>query len=300
MALKLAQLITDIALSSGTYNSLDTILALNPQSFFALFRQSYGNFFYRLMNAGSSYPGILVKLATLVLLAGCGIGLIVTVLDRSMGIQERVLFMLLAALLPFAMNMIFVLMQGMSHDVMVYAIWLTWLLAILIPDWLWKKKGNPVFFWQNQLSMLLVALLLCGTVQFANGMYLKKDMEYDANLSLMTRIVGRMEECEKYVAGETPMYFIGLPDGLLDAAPGFKDYWGVTGMESSRMITRMNQSCYQAYFDYVLCMPLLQVTEEQQELLMQKEDLSSLASYPSKNCAAMYDGILVVKLGEIE
>lgn len=300
VSLKVSHALTEVALSSGKYNSLDTILELNVESFIRLSRQAYGDFFYRLLNAWTSYPGILVKLATFVLLGGCAVSLVFAVLDRSVGVPERILLVLLAGLLPFGMNMIYVLMQGFSHDVMVYAIWLFWLLAILLPEQLWKKHGKRVFFWQRQLCMFLVAVLLYGTAQFANGMYLKKDIEYDANLSLMTRIVERMEDCEDYVAGETPVYFIGLPDGLLDAAPGFKDYWGVTGMESSGMMTRMDQSYYQSYFDYVLCMPLLQATQEQQEKLIREYDMSDLSGYPAKNCVAMYDGILVVKLGEIE
>lgn len=39
---------------------------------------------------------------------------------------------------------------------------------------------------------------------YANQMYLKKDLEYDATLSVMTRVVDRIEQVEGYIPGETP------------------------------------------------------------------------------------------------
>lgn len=299
IALKAAQTLTGVALSSGEYNSLDSMLELTLNSVASLSVQAYGDFFRRLLNAYSGYPGILVKMATLLLLLLCAVSVALAMLDRKLGLWEKGLLVVLTALLPLGMNLIYVLMQGMSHDVMVYAIWLTWLLALLLVQWSWERYGHWCLNWNRRLCLLLVAMLLYGTVQFSHGMYMKKDIEYDANLSLMTRVLGRMEEQEGYIPGQTPVYFIGLPDALMDVTPGFKDYWAVTGMESSAMMTRMNHSCYQRFFDYVLCVPLLQVTDQQRTLLEETQDLNTLSAYPARNCIGMYDGILVVKLGEV-
>ena len=113
---------------------------------------------------------------------------------------------------------------------MVYGLWMTWLLALLLSSWLAKQFKDKVWQWQNWLCMLVAAAILYGNVQFANGMYIKKEMEHEAYLSLMTRVADRMEQFDGYIPGETPVVFVGIPNSINEVMPGFKDYWNVTGM----------------------------------------------------------------------
>lgn len=292
--LKVASAVSGIRLSSGDYNSLDLMQGITPQTILPLIAQAYRDCFSRIWNAYNAYPVILVKAMTAVLML---VSLTALVLGlKKLGWKERLLLIALVALLPLGANMIYVLTIGASHDLMVYAIWLFWLLALLLSDWMCRNGKHRAFRWQKWLAMFMVAGLLYGNVQFANGMYLKKDLEQDAYLSLMTRVADRMEQCEGYVPGETPVVFVGTTTLLNRVIPGFKDYWNVTGMTSPDVIAAPEKSRFQAYFDYILNTPLLLADDYQWFALRTSQETEAMPAFPAAGSVAMQEGILVVKL----
>ena len=147
--------------------------------------------------------------------------------------------------------------------------------------------------------MLLIGLVLYGNVRFSNGMYVKKNLEFDGYLSLMTRVVGRIEATPGYEPGETPVLFVGLPKTFNHVIPGFKDYWNVTGMTGSSPIYTTEPSRFQAYFDYVMSLPIVLADGETRERLLADEGVRAMPCYPTEGFLAFRDGTLVVKLGDI-
>lgn len=294
VGLKISGRISGIALSSGDYNSLDLMQGITFKTILPLIAQAYRDCLSRLWNAYSTYPAILVKAMTAVLAL---VSLTALVLGlKKLGWKERLLLVVLVALLPLGANMIYVLTIGASHDLMVFAIWLLWLFALLLSDGMCRNGKHRAFRWQKWLAMLMVAVLLYGNVQFANGMYLKKDLEQDAYLSLMTRVVDRMEQCEGYIPGETPVVFVGVFEYLNPVMPGFKDYWNVTGMTSPDVITAPEISRFQAYFDYILNVPVLLADDYRWYGTIYSEETASMPTFPAAGSVAMQDGVLVVKL----
>ena len=297
--LKLSRVLTGIQLSSGDYNSLDTMLELTPALILQLAAGAYADFTSRLLNAYSSYPGILVKGATAVLLLTSFAALGTVLCSKKIGWAEKALLILLSVLLPLVMNLIFVLTRGASHDLMVYSIWLVYLLALLLSDWLAKRYFGKLSQWQRPLCVLLAGMLLYGNVQFANGMYLKKDLEYDSYLSLMTRVTYRMEETDGYVPGQTPVVFVGLPSNRNQVIPGFLEYWNVTGLTSSDTIYAPEPRRFQAYYDYVLNVPIALADGALWLETLRRPDVAVMPQYPAKGSVVLTDGLLIVKLGDV-
>ena len=279
-------------LVTGDYNSMDLIGKLSLSDIPKLIVEAYSQTLYRIWNAYSSYPGILVKAATVLLLLA-GIWALLAGM-KKMGCKERILCILMVALLPLLMNFIYVITSGYTHDLMSWPTWLFYVLILLM-----CRRLN----WQQVVCMVLVAGLLYGNVQFANGMYMKKDLEYDAYLSLMTRVSDRMETYEGYVIGQTPVVLAGIPwegPARNRVIPGFKDYWNVTGMMKTDVVFAGGPSYYQAYFDYVLGTPILLAEASLWRDIEKSDFVKQLPCFPDRDCIAMYDGILVVKLGEYE
>ncbi|MBQ5701026.1 MAG: hypothetical protein IIV68_02760, partial [Alistipes sp.] len=96
-----------------------------------------------LWEAYSSYPGILVKGATAVFFLVCGGGLLTALLNKSIGLWEKLLCLLLVALMPLGMNLIYVLTISRSHDLMTFPIWLFYLFVLLNADFLAQKWHRP-------------------------------------------------------------------------------------------------------------------------------------------------------------
>lgn len=296
--LKLSARITGIALSTGDYNSLDLMQGITPQTILPLTVQAYQDCISRIWNAYNAYPAILVKAMTAVLAL---VSLTALVLgSRKLGWKERILLIVLVLLLPIGANMIYVLTMGGSHDLMVYSIWLLWLLALLLSDGMCRNGKHPVFRWQKWLTMVMMVGLLYGSVQFANGMYLKKDLEQNAYLSLMTRVVDRMEQCEGYVTGETPVVFVGVPNVMNDVMPGFKDYWNVTGMTFPDVILAPEKSRFQAYFDYILNIPVVLADDYHWFAGIYNEETANMPCFPAAGSVAMQGDVLVVKLSNVK
>lgn len=297
--------LTHSSLATGRYNSMDVMRQLTPRLFLEMTAGAYQDCFARLWNACSSYPAILVRGATALLAAVSVLAVITGLLNKKIGIPEKLLCLVLIALLPLGMNILYVLTVGDNHDLMVYAIWLFYLLALLLGDWLakkWKTNDRPRIKGKtgqllNGVCILLVLLLMYGNVQFANGMYLAKDLEYDAYLSLMTRVVYRMEDYDGYVPGETPVYFSGLPQDLNRSIPGFREYQMVTGMELTDLLCTPQRIRFQAYFDYILGAPVNLIPDEQWLEMGDDPRIAQMPCYPADGCIAMIDDMLVVRLG---
>lgn len=305
IAMKLIQRMMDIPLLTGDYNTLDLMLKLTPQLCISLIREAYTDWFTRLMSAYSAYPAFAVKIASVLLLVSSSILLFNFIMNKSVRFPERLLCILLVALLPLGMNIIYVLTTGNVHDLMVFGIWQTYLLILLLHDRLTRRLFQYGRLsricspdqWVKGLCGVLIALLLYGNVQFSNGMYLKKDMEYDAYLSLMTRVSYRMEAHPEYIPGETPVFFTGRADNLNPVIPGFKEYQNVIGMEFPDVIMGGKRIRYQRYFDYILGTPIKLASEDTWYALEADSRILEMSAYPGKDCISMIDGILVVKLG---
>lgn len=297
LALKLVEPVFGVALYSGDYNSLDKMGGVTLETLPSLIFRTYKYCIYRIWNAPSAYPDFLTKLFTIGLILT---GLITLVQGmKTLGWKEKSLVCLLVGLLPLGVNGIYILALGGTHDLMVYAIWLLWLLPLVLSDRVWLPGKTTGMMLRRYVPMALVAVLLWGNVQLSNGMYLKKEMEQNAYLSLMTRVTGRMEACETYVPGETPVVFVGLPQIQNSEVPGFEASLDITGMESSDVLVFPNRRRFQTYFDYILNTPLLLAEESEWEQIVTSEQMAQMPSYPSQGCMEMRDGTLVVKLGEL-
>lgn len=295
-AMKLIQRLMGIEMAKGGYNTLDNAMTLTPALIIDRIDDTYRDYGRWFFGARSAYPARLVEGITIVLLLLSGWVLIKSVVSKKMKTPEKLLCLVLVGLLPLGMNILCVLI-GWNHDLTIYAIWLTYFLILLLVSRI-EIVGVKVEQACRAMAFLLMAVLLYGNVQFANGLYLKKALEHDAYLSLMTRVVYRMENHTDYVPGETTVYFSGLADNLNDTIPGFEAYQEVTGADMIDLIHIEKRERFQIFFDYVLGTPIRLVEEEKWNQLRQDPRIEAMPAYPAEGCIATVDDILVVKLGE--
>ena len=130
---------------------------------------------------------------------------------------------------------------------------------------------------------------------FSNGAYLKKDMEYTATLSTMTRILDRVELVEGYIPQETPVVFVGT----LDETPiskdrqAFGDYYPYAGMSSHYAPTY--NSTLNEYLISILGYPANLQSESD---WVDRPEVQAMPAFPDKDSVQMIDGTVIVKLRE--
>lgn len=225
------------------------------------------------------------------------IRLLIWLFQKETGFREKLLLILLILLLPAGMNTAQFLFAVPVHDLMKYAFWLFWLFCLL-PFFLLPSGTQQTV--QKGIASLLVLLILFSHIQTANVVYTRKALEQDACLSLMSRVVSRLEERDDYIPGETPLVFVGVSTQLQERLPGFEHTYDITGCESSSPITKSvvsyNYHAYAAYFRYVLNNPALMADDGTWMSLQRDPRIQEMPSFPDAGCMQMFDGVLVVKM----
>lgn len=308
VALKVVGQLTQTTLMTDAYNSLDRPLQVVNMSWYDVkyvFKETYTIFFERLTQVLSPFP-VTTRRVTKALLRLTVALLPISIVALRVRPGQALLLLVLTALLPLGMNLMHLItLGGTSHELMIFAYWLSYLLPLLVEHCLLSRAGEaqgkwrawllPTCRWTQAAIIALVLVLLLGNVQTANAMYLKKDLEQDAYLSVMTRVVYRMEETEGYVPGETPVVMVGLPQQINEVIPGFEAYRKPNGMWMSDVLNFGDAGHWSAYFKYILQNPAKIVAGEQ---LYTDPRVEAMPCYPSPGCTELIDGTLAVKLSQ--
>ena len=301
-AVKIMTRLTGIGLLSGEFNSLDNAFALTVPTVLSLLKNTYLYWAKCLVTAHSAWSVNFVFFANAVLFLASLWAALRWACGKKAKAGSVALALLPVALLPLAMDIMYILNQGKVHDLMNYSFWLIYLLVLLLVGRTAENRENKGLAGKfaaalRWLSMALVFVLLYGNVQSANSFHLQKELESDAFFSYMTRVMYRVEDCDDYIPGETPLVLVGQPEQT-DELAGFEGNSRVTGMRynaspfSDNWVVRPR-----AYFEYVLNNPAVLADEKLWEDMQTDERVQSMPAYPEKGCIAMLDDVLVVKLG---
>lgn len=207
----------------------------------------------------------------------------------------------LVLLLPFGMNWICLFCGGVVHDLMMYAYIVPLLAALAANERAWnlaladegKQIGKKTRAAACVLPLAVLTLLFDRGI-YANQIYLKKDLEYDATLSVMTRVVDRIEQVEGYIPGETPVEFLGdiLRSQLTMTRPAFAHLGSLTGTEENYAITYADT--FWMYLEDVMGYPIKRFRETKNE--EQERVTDDMPCFPDKDSVQMVDGVVFVKL----
>lgn len=206
---------------------------------------------------------------------------------RSMSMDGWLLLVLLAAVLPFAANMMRLLNTSV-HDLMVYAIWFLYLIPLLLWKWTVHSKPKERIY---SLVLILLSFVVFADIQTNNAVYVKKEIESKATSALMTEVMTQVGQVEGYVPGETGVTFVGQMSNVLQDLPGTERLKGISGCNKSSAITY--EGTYQAYFDHVMLRNVKVVFDGS---IPEKEEVQGMPAYPQKGYVKMVDNVVVVKL----
>ncbi len=279
------------------YNAVTQVFELTPLRMVKLLAETWFASLYEIIVATSGLPlrlGMVINGGVILI---CVAILIEKLFCRSMGVPEKILLMVLFLLLPVGANVTRVLSNGWSHDLMHYALWLIYLLALVLTRDAVHQASNTKHKVSQIVAVVLVAVTLLGNVQMANCIYTAKRFVQNANLSLFTRIVADIEDMEDYVIGETPICFVGEPEYAMSPLPKQYRRYYTTGAKSSFAISTKNRDHYQCYFDHVLMNPGVIADNEVVYAMNNDPQVLAMPLYPQDGSIAMVDGVVVVKLG---
>lgn len=209
---------------------------------------------------------------------------------KTLPVINKVLILILGVLLPFGMNISCFADGGMVHDLMLYPANLIYLLVLLLADWYVDEEGGkgklPLVL--RGITIIVLTVILIVDVQTANEAYVKKNLEREATLSLMTAVNSDIDNTEGYVPGETEVVFIGSTN--IGVSSFFPYVSSITGLGSANMCNSYTAYCY---YKYILQRPLKRSTDN-----IAREAIDDMASYPERGYIKWCGDVLVVKLSD--
>ncbi len=289
--LKATLLITAIDIHTGSYNSIDAVQSMSVGRFLSCLIRGYIKSGWLLVDAASAYHRIFNNLLHLSLLTIGAIGVCSKLFSTKRTLWAKFLTLLLLGLVPIGANVVYPLTNGMSHDLMHFAIWLIYLLIVLV------VKHRSSFY---ALAIGLVLIILWGNVQLANATYLKKEYVSRAGDVYYAQLLGRIELMEEYIPGITPVVFVGCPDLMVDPSPTFQNVNRLIGARSDFILGIHWQKRYADYFEKILRHKILIADKDRWDALQQDYRVITMPCFPLKGSIKMVGDTLVVKQGRTE
>lgn len=292
--------------TADTYNGLASVGDYSENPFFSVIKTTYLYVFSHFINPDvfvtMPYHGVSLSVFWLYLLRTCNV-LVAIVTIVALVIENiknktkwwcRFLQFFVLVIFPIGINFVCIISQGMEHTLMIYAFCLVYIFGIraVEDENLYKKERKNRMKQIIYIAMLIMVMLVSwSNIVYANQIYIKKELQEKATHSMMTRIVYEIESIEGYVAGETPVAFLGSFEST-DYVPNMEAFKDIVpyGMGKSS-ITYIGTEY--AYLTYVLnvSMNLTRVSNEDPEI-------QQMPVYPARGSIAMIDGVIVVKISE--
>lgn len=232
--------------------------------------------------------------ANILLAAVTVLNLVFAFRKKQVKLPGLLLALLLLALLPACM-MWATILSGWFHHVMRYAVCLFYLLILVI-----FKSGAKILpgkWGRRQLSALLAAavILISSNVQLANTAYIKKDVERQASMSTMTRVLSMLEQYEGYEYNRSKVAIIGQINRK-EAELNVGAVSDITGLNQKTQIS--DKTKVEKYFEVILQYPIHLCDDEEDLRLVATEAFQKMGTFPARDCIATIDGVVVVKMSE--
>lgn len=151
-----------------------------------------------------------------------------------------------------------------------------------------------------RLTAGVFAVLTLGFTVFSNQVYLKKNLESHATLSVMTRIVDRFEQTEGFKPGYTPVAFVGTLDkaSISMERVGFDHLAALDAAQNRYAITSNEDMVWYSW--EILGYPLSFVSYGEMARMAKLDEVRAMPSFPAEGSLKYVDDVLVIKLSENE
>ena len=284
--------LTNLELASGGYNSLTNIFSEETYSDLSVnFFRAYEDFKRTLLFKKFGHINR-VSIAQLVVYGGTICALVYRSIKNRISVLSVCMMIALLGLLPVGVHLSMLANKGYAHDLMKCGMIGIAMLALFAVNPL--RRGIKPVRWCALLVMGCMAYVSWQYVVDANQLFFKKDMNRQANLSMMTRVTEDIEEYDGYVREKTPVLFIGTPTHQLAAYKVMPALSGYTGDHHYSQIS--HEHIFPVYYQYVMQLRIKLCDGQRKEELQADERVKQMPTYPQEGSIQMIDDILVVKL----
>ena len=287
--LKLIPIIFNANVISGGYNSIDSVLNMSFVDIVKEIGFTYLSSIKNFLLPVTIYNNVFVIITNIVLVLSAGYVIIKKIFAKHISNISKLMIILLILLLPLAMNICRVLTNGMSHSLMIYALWLIYLFILFILN---DKNYNKL----KILSIILITITCIGNIRLANTVFMVKDIAKEQSENYLNRVLQDIENHEYYMAGETKVVIIGTPNMKIEFNNSADQIRRLVGNTNDFVIPTGEASRYKLYFSRVLHSNV-NVIESQINDIYILNKIENMPIYPEKDSIQYFNDTLIVKLG---
>ena len=283
--------------TAGDYNSLSRMTDLHISMLPELIKGTYRCFWDYVTLPETVHPR-LFGFINLLLIAGTCILFITSTRKPLRLVPVSGLFLLI----PLGANFVYILTGGMVHTLMVFSFSFLYAGAVMCIDFSLPEQSGKAKQRFHSITRILMTIALCviasNSIIFANQCHVKRELEYQATLSTMTRVIDRMEKTEGYDPGSTPVIFVG--DLNKSAIAQSRSGYGVQqpGLLTNNSFSTTYYETICNYFQYVLGYPLQTGDRKASKFYSEMNEVAEMPAFPSIGCTRMIGDVLVIKLSD--
>ncbi len=277
---------------NNNYNSINNVLSFSSLTeMFECIKNTYINYFNFLFYPHTFHRTVVLILNVIIVLISI-FNAVVLIKKNKLKKANIILILLLCLIIPFSLNIIYFISGGVIHELMIFAINITYIYFV----WLLSNNNDKKILTKIVYGAFFI--IACLNVIYSNQMYEKKKIELDSTISTMNRVILQIENVEGYEMGKTPVVIIGdLSSGPLAIRKEYLDY-DVAG-QNSTFVTTYNRNYYR-FIKYYMGYPINIVDNDKgaSPLAMElsnKEEIKNMPCYPDKESIKMIDGYLIIK-----
>lgn len=223
------------------------------------------------------------------------------IISSNQTLYLKVFAIVLLAVFPFGANVSNYL-SGLVRERMTYSYSICLILFIsMMSRKICVLKRNTLSYVLNfSIPIIFACTLYYNNFVYGNEYYVRRALEYDTTLSLITRVIDRIEQTPGY-SQSTEVAIIGtLYDSpLAMVRPGFEHLGERDDPNTTNVFAPSAPEKYYWYFWQVLGYPLNLVDEARRYKIFVRKDVRTMPVFPEEGCIQFIDDVLVVKLGYV-
>ena len=206
-----------------------------------------------------------------------------------------IMIIILSVMLIFGAGALAFINAGIDyHNLMLMGYSVFYLFFLLIYERL-TEKNSSVKCW---MVLITAVAIVTNQIVISNVSYHKAQIAYEKSYGVLIRIADRIEQtsgsedCNKILVigalDDSEAYSVNLTPNITGITDGYIIRADDETVGQSVLCSALNDYCNKNYKF---------VSGEEKKNLIQKEDIKSMEKWPSKDCLAIVDDTIVIKLG---
>lgn len=150
----------------------------------------------------------------------------------------------------------------------------------------------------RRLTAIMFGITFMSHIVFANQVYLKKNLEYQSTLSVMTRVIEIAEQTEGFDPSTSTVAIIGsIEDSALSVPHKGFEHLAILDAAANNF-TASTQDANTWYFWEIMGYPFNFISDYERDQLAATEEVKAMPAFPDKGCCLMIGNTLVIRLSE--